>query len=38
MSRRWREAKEADESDVPYGPRGPSPGDGAGTPEKVPVA
>ncbi len=38
MSRRWREAKEADESEVPYGPRGPSPGDGAGTPEKVPVA
>jgi cytochrome bd ubiquinol oxidase subunit I len=38
LSRRWREAKEADESEVPYGPRGPSPGDGAGTPEKVPVA
>jgi cytochrome bd ubiquinol oxidase subunit I len=36
MSRRWREAKEADESEVPYGPRGPAPTDGA--PEKVPVA
>ena len=36
MSRRWREAGDVDEQDVPYGPSGPSMLGGE-TPAKVPV-